>query len=320
MSALEPNNEAGLLIDEFIKYAEAHLKTVGGSIGTLSSYPAALGTPQPGLVSWTGFFVEGAKQSSTESIPNKPTDVTLSQLIGEDVSVENKPNAFTTDDDEADVNVPLDGVINGDLTINQGPPAKFDKGADWPPQYGGFRGSTSNTAVNVDLGPLDLNAPWEKLAAKFIASMEGFEKNAIWDENAYRLGFGSDKILNSDGKTLRNVSASDSTTKEQALKVLEIEILTDYKNRLVGSSGKKITQAEFDSLNNKQKASLISFCYNCGSLSAKGGSEILAGIRSKDITAAASGLLNGPTRGAKSGKLYPGLVKRRSAESKLYSA
>jgi GH24 family phage-related lysozyme (muramidase) len=320
MSALQPNNETGLLIDEFIRYAQAHLKTVGGSIGTTSLYPAALGTPQPGLINWTGFKVDGAKQSSLDLIPNRNTDVTMSELLGEDVA--NNTLAFKEIDE--DFSVPLNGIVSGDETIKSGPPAKFDAGSDWPAQRGGFQNFAASGGngqiVSVDLGPLDLNAPWEQLAAKFIASMEGFAKNALWDENAYRLGFGSDKILNSDGKTLRTVVKGDSTTQVQALKVLEIELVNDYKNRLVGTKGNKITQAEFDSLNNKQKAALISFCYNCGSLSARGGSAILAGIRAKNVTTAANGLINGPTTGAGSGKVYPGLVRRRNAEAKLYSA
>jgi hypothetical protein len=322
MSALQPNNEAGLLLDEFIKYAQSHLKTVGGSIGTLSSYPAALGTPQPGIISWTGFTVQGAKQSSVDSIPNKPTDVTMSELIGEDVSVTSNPNAFN-ETDEDDFSISTKGVTKGDETINEGPLGKFDGGSDWPTQRGGFKsgaGGNGGSIVSVDLGPLDLNAPWEQLAAKFIASMEGFAKNALWDENAYRLGFGSDKILNSDGKTLRTVVKGDSTTQSQALKVLEMELQSDYKNRLVGTKGNKITQAEFDSLNNKQKASLISFCYNCGSLSTRGGSAISAGIRAKNVSTTATAIINGPTTGAGSGKVYPGLVRRRNAEAKLYSS
>lgn len=320
MSALQPNNEPGLLLDEFIKYAQAHLKTVGGTITTLSSYPASLGTPLPGLVTWTGFSVQGAKQSSVESIPNRPTDVTMSELIGEDVS--NDASAFKEVDE--DFSVPLNGIIVGDETIKSGPPAKFDAGSAWPAQRGGFQsfgpGGGNGIIVAVDLGPLDLNAPWEQLAAKFIASMEGFAKNALWDENAYRLGFGSDKILNSDGKTLRTVVKGDSTTQAQALKVLEMELQSDYKNRLVGTKGNKITQAEFDSLNNKQKASLISFCYNCGSLSTRGGAAILAGIRAKNVASTATAIINGPTTGAGSGKVYPGLVRRRNAEAKLYSS
>jgi GH24 family phage-related lysozyme (muramidase) len=315
MSALDPNNNPGLLIDEFIKYAESHLKTVQGSMGTLSSFPAAFGTPLPGIITWSGYFVVGAQQSSADSIPNRPTDVTMSELIGEDVSVTSNPNAFSTNDAIA--------LGLGDEVEDSGPAGKFDAGAAWPAQKGGFKigaGGNGGTIVPVDLGPLDLNAPWEQLAAKFIASMEGFAKNALWDENAYRLGFGSDKILNSDGKTLRTVVKGDSTTQAQALKVLEIELQTDYKNRLVGTKGNKITQAEFDSLNNKQKASLISFCYNCGSLSTKGGSAILAAIRAKNVSATSTAIINGPTTGAGSGKVYPGLVRRRNAEAKLYSS
>jgi hypothetical protein len=132
MSALNPNNEAGLLIDEFIKYAQNHLKTVGGSILTLSSYPAALGTPQPGIINWTGFFVEGAKQSSQDSTPTATIDDSTNQPEGRP---EGSPIDVASQDDE------FEDVIFGDETIDAGPPAKFNKGANWTPLTRGGSGS-----------------------------------------------------------------------------------------------------------------------------------------------------------------------------------
>jgi len=53
-------------------------------------------------------------------------------------------------ENEEDISVPLDGVISGDLTIEQGPAAKFDKGASWPALSGGSYGGlqTPYTAPN----------------------------------------------------------------------------------------------------------------------------------------------------------------------------
>ena len=56
MSALPPTNNTTIIIDEFIAYATAHLQTVSGIINTISLYPP-IGTPGPGIVQWTGYFV-----------------------------------------------------------------------------------------------------------------------------------------------------------------------------------------------------------------------------------------------------------------------
>ena len=71
---------------------------------------------------------------------------------------------------------------------------------------------------------------------------------------------------------------------------------------------------DFNNLNNKQKAACLSFVYNCGSLR-KG---IAQAIRNRNYAEAAAGLLNGPVKGSQSGKIYPGLVKRRKEESTLF--
>jgi hypothetical protein len=60
-------------------------------------------------------------------------------------------------ENEEDVSVPLDGIITGDLTLDQGPAAKFDKGTAWPPLSGSFVGGQSpytppNFTPNMDLG------------------------------------------------------------------------------------------------------------------------------------------------------------------------
>jgi hypothetical protein len=56
MSIIQPNNNSEILINDFIQYAISHLNTVSGVANTISLYPP-LGTPGPGIVVWTGYFV-----------------------------------------------------------------------------------------------------------------------------------------------------------------------------------------------------------------------------------------------------------------------
>lgn len=53
---LQPSSSSDQFIDKFISAARQHLTTVGGIINTLSLYPP-LGTPGPGVISWTGYTV-----------------------------------------------------------------------------------------------------------------------------------------------------------------------------------------------------------------------------------------------------------------------
>ena len=147
-----------------------------------------------------------------------------------------------------------------------------------------------------------------------IAKNEGFIANATDDEGTPRLGFGSDKIVDPTTGQLRDVIYGDVTNKEAALKVLQYEVSVSYKSRLVGNASYKITEQDFNKLNDKQKASLISFVYNVGSLR----ENIAQAIKSGDYALAANGILNGPTRGSKTGKIYPGLVRRRKEEASLF--
>lgn len=72
MSAIPPTNNTALIIDEFIRYATAHLSTVSGMATTISTYPPIL-TPGPGVVLWTGYFVPPPKPNvNLPEIPQSP--------------------------------------------------------------------------------------------------------------------------------------------------------------------------------------------------------------------------------------------------------
>jgi hypothetical protein len=67
MSAIDPTNNTGLIIDDFINYANAHLGSVSGVINTVSTYPP-LQTPGPGVILWSGYTLS----------PSKPSQITIS--------------------------------------------------------------------------------------------------------------------------------------------------------------------------------------------------------------------------------------------------
>lgn len=160
---------------------------------------------------------------------------------------------------------------------------------------------------------------WKKVAADFVALKEGLWTEAKWDYNAYRIGYGSDKIMTADGR-LRDVVSTDRTTKEAAVKVLEIELTTSYLSRLVGRGANKISQQDFDALNSSQKAALISYVYNVGSLR----TGIADAVRKKDYRLATDLIREGPVTATdkKTGKreTLPGLVKRRKEEADLFGS
>jgi LAS superfamily LD-carboxypeptidase LdcB len=53
---LRPSRSSDSFIDNFITSATKHLQTVGGSFFTVSIYPP-IGTPGPGILPWSGYFV-----------------------------------------------------------------------------------------------------------------------------------------------------------------------------------------------------------------------------------------------------------------------
>jgi GH24 family phage-related lysozyme (muramidase) len=322
MSAIQPTDNTGLIVDEFISYATSHLNSVEGVIYTVSLYPP-IGTPNVGVLKWKGYSVSPATRTTivTEDDfkPKEDVDAQESVKPTEQESIQNGTTEQKIDEDlaflldDSDSFTQDSGETVTGFKWNQGKP--FVQGFRAGGGGGGFSSGGGGGIINVDFGALDLSADWITLSAKFIGKNEGFSKNAVNDEGDPRLGFGTSKILDPSTGQIRTVKYGDTTTVEDALKVLQYEVSITFKARLVGSGDNKISEEDFNALNNKQKAALLSFVYNCGSLRA----GIAASVRNKDYAGAANGLLNGPTRGAKTGQLYPGLVRRRKEEATLFS-
>jgi GH24 family phage-related lysozyme (muramidase) len=180
-----------------------------------------------------------------------------------------------------------------------------------------------------------MSRDWAVIASQYISKKEGFTETSSWDVNAYRIGYGTNKIL--DNGNLRDVrpdaayhkrtgekkpvTGGDRTTREDALKVLEMEIRTTYRDKVVGTGDAKITEADWNALNDRQRAGLVSFVYNCGSFGFY--RHIPAAIKAKNYIEAANGILNGPISGKDTKTevvtVYSGLIRRRAEEAGIFA-
>jgi GH24 family phage-related lysozyme (muramidase) len=144
---------------------------------------------------------------------------------------------------------------------------------------------------------------------------EGFSPTAKWDENAYRGGYGTDKkIVNG---TLTTASKDTTWSQKEAEDTLEYEIRNDYGPKVANQLGVE----NWEKLNDKQKAALVSLGYNAGPYIFKVrdyGRGIKQAIENDDLETAGQLIKKGPTTGSSSGKYYSGLAKRRSEESDLF--
>jgi len=162
---------------------------------------------------------------------------------------------------------------------------------------------------------ISLEGNWVDITKQLLMKYEGFTPTAKWDVNAYRLGFGTDKILR-DGK-IETVNQNSTVTREEALATLDYEIKTTYAPIIAQQLGSE----NWEKLNDKQKASLVSLGYNAGPyfVSQKEyGKRIKNAISNNDMNAASDAIASGPTSGG--GKFYPQLAKRREEESQIFLA
>jgi GH24 family phage-related lysozyme (muramidase) len=168
--------------------------------------------------------------------------------------------------------------------------------------------ATLDATIDV-LTDLQISGDYINRAADFIKSKENFTSTAEWDQTAYRLGYGTDKIL--DNGRLRDVKAGDTTTENAAELVLQYQIKNEYQGRVVRDIG----QSAFDKLNANQKAALISYAYNVGSLS----SGIKESIKQNNLDAAALYIKNGVNTVDNGRTIVPGLTLRREQEAALFN-
>lgn len=174
---------------------------------------------------------------------------------------------------------------------------------------GGDSGSISTITGQTSIANLNINQSWEQIAFDFISKKEGFLQKAKPDEGTLRAGYGTDKIVLADG-TIKSVGSDTVFTREDAKRTLIYQIKTTFAPRVISQIG----QQNWDSLNDKQKAALVSFTYNAGSLT----QSVVSAIKSNTgSTPVASAITLGPKTGKLSGYIQA-LEVRRKEEATLY--
>jgi len=171
--------------------------------------------------------------------------------------------------------------------------------------------STTNSTTTADLSNFDLTKDWVSIAAKFIARNEGFLAKPEFDINHLRAGYGSDNFVTVDGKVIE-VTASTVFTKEDALRTLKYDIAGPYSAGVI----RQIGQDNWNRLNDRQKASLVSYAYNAGAGALKSWKITNAIKTNVSVEQVATLIERGPITAK--GKVLPGLVRRRKEEATLY--
>jgi murein DD-endopeptidase MepM/ murein hydrolase activator NlpD/GH24 family phage-related lysozyme (muramidase) len=169
-----------------------------------------------------------------------------------------------------------------------------------------------NTSGGINIS---LEGTWLDIAFEYIASKESFSPTAKWDENKYRGGYGTDKIMKNG--QLQDADKNTIWTKEEAEATLKHQI-EQFAGIIAGQLGKE----HWEKLNDRQKAALLSLGYNAGPYfvnSKDYGKRIKQAIINDDFVTAANEIANGPKSGIQSGYLT-GLAKRRAEESQLFLA
>jgi len=219
---------------------------------------------------------------------------------------------------------------NGDWTMDLEGQMMFDfngKTAPNPPIAEGITPSYAAGASNIN--EFDLTGDWIEIAMNVIQKEEGgihtgpgglYNGVPQWDENHLRAGFGTDRKL-VNGRTIE-VNENTRFTLQEALDTLKYQIIKDFAPPIKRDLGEQ----NWNKLSDSQKAALVILGYNTGPgiLGKKyrnGNSwanQIYNGILSNNYPAAAQGIRNGPTTGAKTGKFYPALAERRRLEADIF--
>lgn len=187
-----------------------------------------------------------------------------------------------------------------------------------PTAYAGKTSSNPFTVIganNYTTSKLLPATTWQNIAANFIASKEGFVKNAYLDTGTPRVwrgGYGSNIILINGAPT--PVNQSTVFTQTDAINALVYNITNVYGPKI----SKNLGISNWNKLNKNQKASLTSLGYNAGTgfIYKSYGQIIQSGIEEGNYPQAASGILNGPKTSG--GQYVAGLATRRQEEASLF--
>jgi GH24 family phage-related lysozyme (muramidase) len=251
----------------------------------------------------SGFVIGNLFKVNQEFIPNyyKKANGKLGYLITK-IGQSIQDNSWTTTIQGYPFN-----IDSSTITANDGG-IPFDLIINYNPNIVG-NSSAGNIISIVNLGGLNLTGDWIQIASSLISSFEGFLDKAEMDRTKFRGGYGSDKII-INGSVL-NVTKDTTFTKKQAIDTLEYSIKSIYAPVVIRQIGQPI----WDKLKNTQKASLVSYAYNVGSLK----KDIVASLKRGDLDAASNYIRKGPVTGVGSNEVIEGLVTRRNKEAEVFN-
>lgn len=208
---------------------------------------------------------------------------------------------------------------NGDWTMDLEGQMMFDFNGKTSKDPGIAKGITytpSQSGIgNVSISDIDLTGTWEEIAKNLIIGFEGFIDTPKDDEGTLRAGYGTDTIL-VNGRP-QKVTKSTRFTYATAEATLVYQIKNDYGKIISRQLGDNL----WSRLNDTQKAALVSFGYNVGAgfiTAREYGKRIKSYISQNNFAAAAREIANGPKTGAKTGKVYPALQRRRQKEAEVF--
>lgn len=150
-------------------------------------------------------------------------------------------------------------------------------------------------------------------AAELLKKYEGFNRIAVWDVNAWRIGYGSGTITLNNG-SYRKVVKGDTTTEANALKDLTRRV-KEFEQRVINKVGAEYWQP----LHYQVKAALISLAYNYGNITKQ---EIIEAIKTGNNKKIAQAVVNSTYNDNKSQSesVRNALRNRRKKEAAIIEA
>lgn len=148
-------------------------------------------------------------------------------------------------------------------------------------------------------------------AAALLRDAEGFRSTPYYDENAFRVGFGSDTITLADGsvqQVVEGMRVSVADANRDLIRRITEEFMPRARNA-VGSSN-------FDALTPQQQAALTSITYNYGSLPGTVADAIRSGMSDSGIAQVIRNL----GAGGKTGEVGDALTARRNREAGIFES
>jgi len=169
MAYVDPNNNSIILIDDFIRYAKAHLLTVSGQASVLSTYQPPI-PPAPSIVRWNGYKIPDIETPKTDTTSGR-TNFQSDALINKDIG-------FKTDDEiDYELEIRGEGIPKNYINVN----GEATPNTEGTPQTK-FQGNNSEAkeAAETYLGRKMTDVEWNALISLTNAESTNNQTERAW--------------------------------------------------------------------------------------------------------------------------------------------